>query len=160
MDKNKKRPTKSIKDSEVVMRQLVMPNHTNPHNTIFGGIVMSWIDMAAAMVAERHTQSPVVTVHIDDISFKAPIKVGDHVLIKAAINYVGKTSILIGVKVLSEDPFTQKTVHTTTAYLIFVAIDKNGKPKVVPGIIPSGNEELRRFQEGKLRMEMLKNKAL
>ncbi len=90
---------KTVSESSVLMRYLVMPNHTNPQNSIFGGVVMSWIDMAAAMVAERHSNRPVVTVHVDDISFKAPIKIGDHVLIKASLNYVGKTSMLIGVKV-------------------------------------------------------------
>lgn len=150
---------KTVKSSALEMRYLVMPNDTNPQNSIFGGVVMSWIDMAAAMVAERHANRPVVTVHIDDISFKAPIKVGNHVLIRAAINYVGKTSMLVGVKVVSENPITGVTRHTTTAYLTFVALDDLGKPVEVNQVSPESDEEKRRYEEGKQRMEELKKKA-
>jgi len=119
---------------------------------------MSWIDMAAAMVTERHSNRPVVTVHVDGISFKAPIKIGDHVLIKASLNYVGKTSMLVGVKVLAENPFTGITRHTTTAYLVFVALDDIGKPLEVRGLIPESEDEKRRFEEGRLRIEAMKKK--
>lgn len=149
---------KKVSESAVEMRYLVMPNHTNPQNSIFGGVVMSWIDMAAAMVAERHSNRPVVTVHIDDISFKAPIKIGDHVLIKASLNYVGKTSMLVGVKVIAENPFTGITRHTTTAYLVFVALDDIGKPLAVRGVIPESSDEKRRFEDGRLRIEAMKKK--
>lgn len=147
---------KTVSASAVEMRNLVMPNHTNPQNSIFGGVVMSWIDLAAAMVAERHSNRPVVTVHVDEISFKAPIKIGDHVLIKASLNYVGKSSMLVGVKVLAENPFTGITRHTTTAYLAFVALDDIGRPIQVRSLIPESEEEIRRFAEGKLRIEAMK----
>lgn len=148
--------TKSVKESAVEMRYLVMPNDTNPQNSIFGGVVMSWIDMAAAMVAERHSNRPVVTVHVGDMSFKAPIKIGDHVLIKASINYVGRTSMLVGVKVLAENPFTGITRHTTTAYLTFVALDDIGRPMQVNPILTEGEDEIRREKEGKIRIENMK----
>lgn len=153
------RKSKTVKDSQVEMRMLVMPNDANPHNTIFGGVVMSWIDMAAAMVAQRHTGRPVVTVHIDDISFKAPIRVGDQCCIKAAINYVGNTSMLIGVKVVAENPQTGDVRHTTTAYLTFVALDDVGRPAVVPEIITETADEKRRYDEGKIRSEEIKRKS-
>ena len=149
---------KKATESAVEMRNLVMPNHTNPQNSIFGGVVMSWIDMAAAMVAERHSNRPVVTVHVDDISFKAPIRIGDHVLIKASINYIGNTSMLVGVKVFAENPFTGITRHTTTAYLAFVALDDIGRPIKVRPVIPESEEEVRRFAEGKIRIEEMKKK--
>lgn len=149
---------KTVSESAVEMRYLVMPNDTNPQNSIFGGTVMSWIDMAAAMVAERHSNRPVVTVHVGDISFKAPIKMGDHVLIKASINYVGKSSMLVGAKVLSENPITGITRHTTTAYLTFVALDDLGRPTHVREIIPETEDEKRRFSEGQKRIEDLKLK--
>ncbi len=155
---NNQNSAKTVSESAVEMRYLVMPNHTNPQNSIFGGIVMSWIDMAAAMVTERHSNRPVVTVHVDGISFKAPIKIGDHVLIKASLNYVGKTSMLVGVKVLAENPFTGITRHTTTAYLVFVALDDIGKPLEVRGLIPESEDEKRRFEEGRLRIEAMKKK--
>ncbi len=156
--KNQNEP-KTVSESAVEMRFLVMPNDTNPQNSIFGGTVMSWIDMAAAMVAERHSNRPVVTVHVDDISFKAPMKVGDHALIKASINYVGKTSMLVGVKVIAENPFTGITRHTTTAYLAFVALDDIGRPIQIRGLIPETEDEKRRYTDGQARIEdMKKNK--
>ncbi|MBC7427322.1 MAG: acyl-CoA thioesterase [Bacteriovorax sp.] len=156
--KNQNEP-KTVADSAVEMRFLVMPNDTNPQNSIFGGVVMSWIDMAAAMCAERHSNRPVVTVHVDDISFKAPMKIGDHALIKASINYVGKTSMLVGVKVVAENPFTGITRHTTTAYLAFVALDDIGRPIQIRGLIPETEDEIRRFENGKARIDdMKKNK--
>ncbi len=144
--------------SNVEMRFLVMPEHTNPQNSIFGGTVMSWIDMAAAMVAERHSGRPVVTVHVDDISFKAPIKIGDHVLVKASVNYVGNTSMLVGVKVIAENPFTGITRHTTTAYLTFVALDDIGRPIGICKLVPETEEEIRRFSEGEKRMLEVKRR--
>lgn len=147
---------KKVSESAVEMRNLVMPNDTNPQNSIFGGVVMSWIDMAAAMVAERHSNRPVVTVHVDGISFKAPIKIGDHVLIKASLSYVGKSSMLVGVKVLAENPFTGITRHTTTAYLVFVALDDIGRPIQVREVIPETVDEKRRFEEGKQRIDAMK----
>lgn len=147
---------KTVKDSAVEMRYLVMPNDTNPQNSIFGGVVMSWIDMAAAMVAERHSNRPVVTVHVGDISFKAPIKIGDHVLIKASLNYVGRTSMLVGVKVIAENPFTGITRHTTTAYLTFVALDDIGRPIEAGKVIPESEDEKRRFKEGEARLNDLR----
>ncbi len=151
--------SKKVSESAVEMRFLVMPNDTNPQNSIFGGVVMSWIDMAAAMVAERHSNRPVVTVHVDDMSFKAPIKIGDHVLIKASINYVGRTSMLVGVKVVAENPFTGITRHTTTAYLTFVALDDIGRPIQIRTIVPETEDEKRRFLEGKTRIEAMKKQS-
>lgn len=151
---------RTVAESAVEMRYLVMPNHTNPQNSIFGGVVMSWIDMAAAMVAERHSNRPVVTVHVDGISFKAPIKIGDHVLIKASLNFVGKSSMLVGVKVIAENPFTGITRHTTTAYLAFVALDDIGRPIEIRGLIPETDEEKRRFASGKARIEEMKTKKM
>lgn len=141
-------------ETAVEMRELVMPNHTNSLNTVFGGTVMGWIDIAAAMVAARHCQRPVVTAHIDDIDFIAPIKMGYHVLIQASLNYVGKTSMIVGVKVTSENPHTGESRVTTRAYLTFVALDDMGKPVKVPELIPQTEDEKRRFENAKKRVEM------
>ncbi|MBL7664595.1 MAG: acyl-CoA thioesterase [Bacteriovoracaceae bacterium] len=153
---SKKRSIKSPKDSMIEMREMVMPNHTNPQGTIFGGVVMSWVDIAAAMCASRHAEKPVVTVHIADIDFKAPIKVGNHVLIKASLNYVGKTSMIVGVKVESENPYTGKSVKTTKAYLTFVALDEDGQPTVIPDLKPETQDEIRRYENAKKRVEAKK----
>lgn len=148
--------TKTPADSSIEMREMVMPHHTNPQNTVFGGTVMSWIDVAAAMVAARHCNRPVVTVHIDDIDFIAPIKMGYHVHILASLNYVGKSSMVVGVKVVSENPQTGDSRITTKAYLTFVALDDMGKPVVVPGLNPETEEDKRRFENAKKRMESKK----
>ncbi len=148
---------KTPSESAVEMREMVMPHHTNPQNTVFGGTVMSWIDIAAAMVAARHCGKPVVTAHIDDIDFIAPIKVGYHVLIQASLNYVGKTSMIVGVKVTSENPYTGDVRTTTKAYLTFVALDDLGRPIEVPGLRPETEDDIRRFENAKKRVQMKKD---
>jgi acyl-CoA hydrolase len=148
--------SKSPSESSVEMRELVMPHHTNPQNTVFGGTVMSWIDIAAAMVAARHCGRPVVTAHIDDIDFIAPIKMGYHVLIQASLNYVGRTSMIVGVKVTSENPYTGENRTTTTAYLTFVALDDLGRPVAVPELKPETEDEIRRYENAKKRVLMKK----
>ena len=136
-----------------------MPNHTNPRNSIFGGVVMSWIDMAAAMCAERHSEKNCVTVHIYDISFKAPIRIGDHVCINAQVNYVGKSSMVIGCKVIAENPLTRDVRHTTSAYLTFVALNDIGRPTEVPGLEIITEEEKRRNLEALERLRMKEENA-
>lgn len=149
-------PSKTPSETALEMRELVMPSHTNTHGTIFGGTVMSWIDIAAAMVAARHCGKPVVTAHIDDIDFIAPIKMGYHVLIQASLNYVGKSSMIVGVKVTSENPYTGEVRTTTKAYLTFVALDDLGRPHAVPGLTPETPDEIRRFENAKKRVQMKK----
>lgn len=148
--------TKTPSESSVEMREMVMPHHTNPQNTVFGGTVMSWIDIAAAMVGARHCNRPVVTVHIDEINFIAPIKMGYHVLIQASLNYVGRTSMIIGVKVTSENPSTGERRVTTKAYLTFVALDDLGRPVEVPALSPQTEDETRRYENAKKRVESRK----
>ena len=152
-----KNNAKTPSESSVEMREMVMPNHTNPQNTVFGGTVMGWIDIAAAMVAARHCGRPVVTAHIDDIDFIAPIKMGYHVLIQASLNFVGRTSMIIGVKVTSENPYTGEVRTTTKAYLTFVALNDLGRPVEVPPLKPESPDEIRRFENAKKRVEMKKH---
>ena len=142
---------KTPKQSAVEMRQMVMPGDTNKHGTIFGGKIMSWIDIAAAMCAERHCNNPVVTAHISDIDFISPINVGFHAVIKASVNYVGSSSMVVGVRVDSENPYTGEKQKTTKAYLTFVAIDENGRPVEVPRLHPESEDEKRRFANTKER---------
>lgn len=153
---NNQTNSKTPSQSEVIMNELVMPHHTNPQMTVFGGTVMSWIDIAAAMCAAKHCNKAVVTAHISDIDFLAPIKIGEHVSIKASVNFTGKTSIIVGVKVTSENPYTQETRTTTKAYLTFVALDSHGKPASVPSIIPETEDEIRRYNNAKERREAQK----
>lgn len=152
----KRAQQKTPRDSEVLMRELVMPGDANAHGTIFGGKVMSWIDIAAAMCATRHANLPVVTVHIDDIEFRSPINIGSQVVIKASVNYVGRTSMIIGVKVSSENPLTGVSRLTTKAYLTFVALDEFGNPTPVPELIPETDEEKSRYANAQERVKARK----
>jgi acyl-CoA hydrolase len=140
-------------DSEIIMREMVMPGDTNKHGTIFGGKVLSWIDIAGAMCAEMHCEKPVVTAHIDDINFLSPIKVGFHVIISASINYAGTSSMIVGVKVESLNPYTGERHKTLKAYLTFVALDEFGKAVPVPKVEPQSADEKRRYENAKKRRE-------
>jgi acyl-CoA hydrolase len=143
--------SKPVSASEVVMTQLVLPSHTNALDTIFGGVVMSWIDICAAICAQRHSQKTVVTASMDHMDFVAPIRKGWVVNLKARVNYVSRTSMEIGVRVDAEDPRTTETFHTATAYLTFVAIGSNGKPTEVPKLDLTSDDDKRRFSEGEAR---------
>jgi acyl-CoA hydrolase len=152
MDEKGKHP----KDSAVVTRYLLMPQQANPHGTAFGGAIVAWIDMVAAMVAQRHCGKEVVTAGIDSLIFKEPIRVGDHVILKASINYVGTSSMEIGVQVSREDPYTGEQVIATTAHLTFVALDDNKKPTDVPPILPETEQEKKRYENAKIRVQARK----
>ncbi len=135
------------------MTQLVLPSDTNALGTIFGGTVMSWIDIAAAIAAQRHARKVTVTASMDAMSFLAPVKLGHVVHVRAIVNYAGRTSMEVGVRVDSENPRTGETKHTSSAYLTFVALDDQGNPAPVPPVLPGTPEEKRRFEEAKKRRE-------
>jgi len=143
-------------DSAVETRYILAPHQVNSLGTAFGGVVMSWIDAVAAMVAQRHCNGVVVTASIDKISFKAPIYIGDHVILKASVNYVGSTSMEVGVQVSKENPITGERARTTTAYLTFVHVDQNGLPREVADLAPQTDEEKRRHDNAKLRAQARK----
>jgi len=141
------------KQSEVIMTEMVLPTHTNSLNSVFGGIVMSWIDIAGAIAAQRHSQRPVVTASIDDVHFIAPVYKGWIVNLKASVNYTSTTSMEVGVRMDAENPIQKKTYHTASAYLTFVALDDNGKPTPVPPVLPETMEEKRRYEAAKQRRQ-------
>lgn len=145
--------SKTVANSEVIMTQLVLPIHTNSLDTIFGGTIMSWIDIAAAISAQRHCNKEVVTASIDQLSFIAPVKKGWVVNLKARVNFVSKSSMEVGVRVMAENPRTGESFHTSTAYLTFVALDSNGRPTKVPDLILESDDDKRRYQQGKSRRE-------
>ena len=148
--------TKTPSQSAIVTRYILAPHQVNAFGTAFGGVIMSWIDTVAAMVAQRHCKGLVVTASIDKISFKAPIYVGDHVVLKSSINYVGNTSMEVGVQVSKENPLTGEEAKTTTAYLTFVHLDENGTPTRVVELHPQTAEEKRRYENAKLRAQARK----
>ncbi len=149
-----------VSESKVVMTELVLPQHTNALGSIFGGVVVSWIDIAAAIAAQRHSRKPVVTASIDAMSFVAPVMKGWVVNLKASVNYAGTTSMEIGVRVDAENPQTGETFHTASAYLTFVALDSRGKPTKIPQISAVTADEKRRYEAAKVRKEFrLQNKV-
>lgn len=145
-------PAKTPRDSAVEARYLVMPQHANDLGIAFGGTIMSWIDMVAAMVAQRHCGRKVVTVSIDRMSFLAPCHIGDHVLLRSSVNYVGHTSMEVGVQVLKECPYTGERVRATTAYLTFVALDQNERPTPIGPLRVETPDEERRCENARLRV--------
>lgn len=142
---------KAVRSSQVVMTQLVLPSHTNSIDTVFGGTVMSWIDICAAIAAQRHSNREVVTASIDQLNFIAPIKRGWVVNLKGSVNYTSRTSMEIGVRVDAENPKTGEIFHTASAYLTFVALGSDGKPTGVPGLELSSDIEKKRFFAGEKR---------
>ncbi len=139
---------KKVSRSRVVMTQLVLPSHTNSLGSVFGGTVMSWIDIAAAIAAQRHSGQPVVTASIDQLNFIAPVKLGWVVNLKASVNFVSKTSMEVGVRVDAENPMTGEVFHTASAYLTFVALNSFGKPTNVPELDLETDEDFRRHKNG------------
>ena len=142
-----------VRQSRVEMTEIVLPGHTNQLGTIFGGQLMAWIDIAGSLAGARHARGVCVTASIDALHFVAPVRLGQHVCIYACVNFTGRTSMEIGVRLDSEDPDTGLRTHVATSYLTFVAIDKQGKPRPVPPIVPETDEEKRRYQDAQLRRE-------
>ena len=152
--------SKSIKESTVIMHELVLPNDTNVLGNVHGGRVMCLMDICAAMSAYKHARQPVVTASIDQLDFLAPAKKGDILILKSSVNYAHRTSMEIGVRIDAESPFTGEVRHTATAYLTFVAIDKNNKPSVISKIQPETDDEKRRYDRAKKRhLKRRKNRS-
>lgn len=133
------------------MVQLVLPNDANTLGNVLGGMVLHWIDLAAAIVAHRHCRMQCVTASIDQVSFEAPIRVGQLALLTARMTYAGRTSMEIRVDVQSEDLKTAFRRQTSTAYVTFVAIDKDGAAVPVPPLVPETDEERREARAAEAR---------
>jgi acyl-CoA hydrolase len=131
-----------VRDSVTEMAQLVLPHEANVHGTVLGGTVLHWIDLAAAVVANRHSRRPVVTAAIDEMAFHAPILVGELALIHAHITLADHSSMEIRVDVQAENVLTGERRHTSTAYLTFVALDPaTRRPTAVPALVLETDEE-------------------
>jgi len=145
---------KTVKETSVIIAQEMNPQDANSAGNVHGGVIMKLIDTAAGVVAKRHAGSNVVTASIDSLDFHHPVYVGDVVFFKASINYVGNTSMEVGVRVEAENPITGDIRHTASAYLTFVALDRNGKPRKVPPLILETEEEKRRYKEAERRRQI------
>jgi len=149
----------SDKNQPVLMTEIVMPQHTNPIGVIFGGVIMSWIDIASAIAAGRHCKTHVATASIDAIQFIKPIHLGWIVTIKASINRVWNSSMEIGLHMTAENPLADEEHHSASAYVTMVALDEKGSAVKVPDILVESEEEQRRYrQAGERRAARLKAK--
>src|SRR5690348_6652821 len=134
--------SRRVSDTAVEMPQLVLPQHANVHGTVLGGMVLHWIDMAAALVANRHSRRPVVTAAFDEMAFLAPIQVGQVALLHARLTLVDRSSMEIRVDVQSEDTLTGERRKTSTAFVTFVALDPvTRRPTAVPPLLVETEEE-------------------
>ncbi|MFZ1082087.1 MAG: acyl-CoA thioesterase [Candidatus Kryptoniota bacterium] len=148
-----KRDGKSVRESQVEMVELVLPNDTNQLGNLLGGRLMHWIDIAAAVAATRHSNHVCVTAAVDELRFLHPIKLGELVILKASVNRVFNTSMEVGVKVFSENSLTGEEKHSNSAYLTFVSIDQDGRPVKAVSVYPESREEKRRYEQGMFRRE-------
>jgi len=144
---------KTVSQSRVEIAQMMMPEHANPAGNVHGGNLLKLVDQAGAIVAARHTHSNVVTASVDRFDFISPAYIGNLIFIKASLNYASRTSMEIGVRVEAECLRTGTHTHIGSAYLTFVALNKNDKPTEVPKLIPETEIEKRRFEEAKNRRE-------
>jgi acyl-CoA hydrolase len=142
-----------VRETQHETAQLMMPQHANVLGHVFGGVVLSMMDTTAAVSAIRHARLACVTVSVDRVDFREPIHVGDLVIMKSSVNFVGRTSMEIGVRVETENLLTGVRRHTNSCYLTFVAVDRNGRPVPVPKLKPETPEELRRYEAAKQRRE-------
>ncbi len=145
---------RSPAESEMTTARLMMPTDANVLGNVFGGAIMKYMDEIAAIVAWRHAGKNVVTASIDRMNFYAPVYVGDLLILKAAVNFVGTTSMEIGVRIEAVDPSTRKGSHTGSCYLTYVALDEKGKPVPIPPIVPTSPVEKRRFKEALARRKL------
>jgi uncharacterized protein (TIGR00369 family) len=144
-------PPKCVAESRVVLSMMMNPEHANAFGNVHGGVIMKIVDEAGGLAAMRHSRSPVVTVAIDSMTFEEPIYVGNMVVFTAELTYTGRTSMEVRVSVTAEDPIAGSTVHTNLAYLVYVAIDTQGRPRPVPALCVETPEEQMCFQQAEQR---------
>jgi len=142
---------KTVSASRVTIAQMMHPEHANNLGNVHGGWIMMLVDEAGALACMRHAQQRVVTVAVDQMVFRQPIRTTDLVTLQSEVSFVGKTSMEAEVHVTAENPITGECTHTNTAYLVYVAIDESGHPVEVPPLIPENDEQRQRMEEGQAR---------
>jgi uncharacterized protein (TIGR00369 family) len=142
---------KSPADSSVTLQHLMQPEHANAFGNIHGGLVMKMVDEAGAIAAMRHAQRPCVTVAMDSMTFHSPVHVGELLSCVASVTYVGRTSLEVEVRVSAENPITGEFTYTSSAYLVYVAIDETGRPCQVPALRCETEEQKRALDQARAR---------
>lgn len=144
-------PPKAMRASRVTLAQFMQPEHANPLGNVHGGWIMKLVDECGALACMRHARQRVVTVAMDRMTFRQPIKVGELVTLTAQVTYTGRTSIEAEVHVEAENPVTGERTHTNTAYVVYVALDETGSPAIVPPIFAETPEEQEKLEAGQKR---------
>ncbi len=145
---------KSVNYSRTTITELMIPSYANFGGKIHGGILLSLMDKVAYVCAAKHSGTYVVTVSVDNVEFKQPVEVGELVSLHASVNYVGNSSLIVGIKVVAENIKTASVKHTNTSYFTMVAKDENGKLTSVPPLILESDDDIRRFLEALKRKEI------
>jgi acyl-CoA hydrolase len=145
---------RQVAESTATSVRIMMPSDANIRGNVFGGAIMKYMDEIAAVVAFRHARRNVVTASIDRMNFIAPVYLGNLLVLKASVNYVGKTSMEIGVRMETEDPLTGEVRHAGSCFLTYVALDDKGRPTQVEPVVPVTADEKRRYREALTRRKI------
>ncbi len=149
-----KQAGRPVSESTTTSVRIMMPADANIRGNVFGGAIMKYMDEIAAVTAFRHAKKPVVTASIDRMNFIAPVYLGDLLVMKASINYVGRTSMEVGVRMEAENLLSGKSTHVGSCFLTYVAIDDHGKPTPVEPVVPVTADEKRRYREAETRRKL------
>jgi uncharacterized protein (TIGR00369 family) len=144
-------PAKTPSASRITLAQLMQPEHANTLGNVHGGWIMKLVDEAGALACMRHAQKRVVTVAVDRMTFRQPIRIGDLITLSAEVSYTGRTSMEAEVQVTAENPITGESTHTNTAYVVYVALDDQGQPTSIPPLLPENDAHRQRIAEAKAR---------
>ncbi len=142
---------KTPRASHVSIAQLMQPEHANNFGNVHGGWIMKLADEAGALACMRHAQKRVVTVAVDSLVFREPIRIGDLIILNAEVTYTGRTSLEAEVQVVAENPISGQSAHTNTAYLVYVALDDDGNPTPVPPLVAETEQDRERMEAAKAR---------
>lgn len=145
---------KTVKSSQITLTELMIPSYSNFGGKIHGGTILSLMDKVAYVCAAKHSDGYCITASVDVVDFLAPVEVGELVSLMASVNYVGNSSMIIGIRVVSENLKSHVVKHTNTSYITMVAIGDDHKPRKVPGLILNTDDDLRRFAQGRNRKEL------
>ena len=146
--------SKTVAQSKTQISQLMQPNFINVGGTVFGGAILATADNVAYVCAARHAGPHCVTVSVDQVDFREPIYIGELVTFMASVNYAGRTSMEIGIKIFAEDLSTGKKRHTNSCYFTMVCLDEKRRPTAVPRLVPETDEEKRRYKDGEERKKL------
>lgn len=142
---------KKVSESKTEISQLMMPQHANLAGVVFGGTILALADSVAYVCASRHAGPNCVTVSVDKVDFREPIRIGELVSCSASVNFVGKTSMEVGIKIMAEDLKTGLRRHTNSCYFTMVALDEKGKPAAAPGLVLESEDDKRRHRAAQKR---------